>query len=86
MQFPIALAEAALASSAAGTHVTKAAFVSWALHEQGVTLCVGNKLVYWKGLHVHVDVGGNRVPMGTQMHTTNVSFWLVYGVFLSCLN
>jgi hypothetical protein len=41
MQFLNALAEAALASSAAGTDVTNAAFISGALRELGVTLCIG---------------------------------------------
>jgi hypothetical protein len=42
VQFLNALAEAALPSSAAGTDVTKAAFISGALGELGVTLCAGN--------------------------------------------
>jgi hypothetical protein len=46
MQFLNALAEAALASSATGSDVTKAAFISGALRELGMTLCFGNELVY----------------------------------------
>jgi hypothetical protein len=41
MQFLNALAEAALASSAADSDVAKAAFISGALRELGVTLCMG---------------------------------------------
>jgi hypothetical protein len=44
----------------AGTDVTKAAFISGALRELGVTLYVGNKLVYREGLHVCAAAGGTR--------------------------
>jgi hypothetical protein len=45
MQVLNALAEAALASSGAGADVTKAEFISRALREPGVTLCMGNELI-----------------------------------------
>jgi hypothetical protein len=47
VQFLNALAEDALASSAAGTDVTKAAFTSGALRELGVTLS-GNGVMSWE--------------------------------------
>jgi hypothetical protein len=43
MQFLNALAEAALASSAAGTNVTNAAIISGALRGLGAILCMGNE-------------------------------------------
>jgi hypothetical protein len=64
MQFLSDLAEAALASSAAGTDATKAAFISAALRELGVTLCMGNELVYREGLRVYAAAGGTRTRMG----------------------
>jgi hypothetical protein len=70
MQFLNALAEDVLASSAAGTDVTKAAFMSAALRELGVTLCFGNDLVYREGLHA---TGGNRARMGMHVPTANVT-------------
>jgi hypothetical protein len=60
MQFLNALAEAALASSAAGTDVTKSAFISRALPELGVTLDVRNELVYREAMHVYAAPGGTR--------------------------
>jgi hypothetical protein len=65
------IAEAALASSAAGTDVTKAAFISGALRELGVTLCVGNELVYREAMLVYAAAGGTRARMG--MHVLRVS-------------
>jgi hypothetical protein len=73
MQFLNAVAEAALASSAAGTDVTKAAFISRVLRELGVTLCVGNELVYREGLHVYAAAGGTRACMGIHVLTAAVS-------------
>jgi hypothetical protein len=73
MQFLNALAEAALASSAAGTDVTKATFISGALQGLGVTLCVGNELVYWEGLHVYAAAGGIRAHMGMHVPTADVT-------------
>jgi hypothetical protein len=74
MQFLNALAEAALASSAAGSDVTKAAFMSGALRELGVTLCIGNELVYSEAMHMHVyaAAGGNRARMGSHVPTADV--------------
>jgi hypothetical protein len=46
MQVLKALAEATLASSVAGTDVTKAAVISRALQELGVTLCDRKEFVY----------------------------------------
>jgi hypothetical protein len=37
---------------AAGSDVTKAAFISGALRELGVALCIGNELVYREAMHV----------------------------------
>jgi hypothetical protein len=68
-----ALAEAALASSAAGTDVTKTAFISGALRGLGVTLCVGNELVYREGLHVYAAAGGTRARMGIHVPTADVT-------------
>jgi hypothetical protein len=73
MQFLNALAEAALASSAAGTDVTKAAFISGALRELGVSLCIGNELVYREGLHVYAAAGGTRARMGMHVPTADVT-------------
>jgi hypothetical protein len=69
MLFLNALAEAAQASSAAGTDVMKAAFISGALRELGITLCVGNKLVYREDLHVHAAAGGTRARIGMHVPT-----------------
>jgi hypothetical protein len=73
MQFLNALAEVALASSAAGTDVTKAAFISGALRELGLSLCVGNELVYREGLHVYAAAGGTRARMGMHVPTADVT-------------
>jgi hypothetical protein len=73
MQFLNALAEAALASSAAGTNVTKAAFISGVLRELGATLCMGNELVYREGLHVCAAAGGTRACMGMHVPTADVT-------------
>jgi hypothetical protein len=73
MQFLNALAEAALACSAAGTDVTKAAFISGALRELGVSLCVGNESVYREGLHVYAVAGGTRARMGMHVPTADVT-------------
>jgi hypothetical protein len=73
MQFLNALAEAALASSAPGTDVTKAAFISGALRELGVTLCVGNELVYREGLHVYAAGGSTRARMGMHVPIADVT-------------
>jgi hypothetical protein len=73
MQFLNALAEAALASSAASTDVTKAAFISGALLEFGAKLCMGNELVYEEGSHVYVAAGGTRARMGMHVPTADVT-------------
>jgi hypothetical protein len=73
VQFLNALAEAALASSAAGTDVTKAAFISGALPELGATLCMGNKPVCREGLHVYAAAGGARARMGMHVPTADVT-------------
>jgi hypothetical protein len=78
MQFLNALAEAALASSATGTDVNKAAFISWVLQELGVTMCVGNELVYGEVLHVYVAAGGTRACMGMHVPTTDVTYFSGY--------
>jgi hypothetical protein len=72
MQFLNALAEAALASSSAGTDVTKAAFISGALRELGVTLCVGNELVYWTAMHVYAAAGNTRARIALHVPTADV--------------
>jgi hypothetical protein len=64
MQFLNALDKAGLASSATGTDVTKAAAISGALREIGVTLCVGNELIYREAMHVYAAAGGTRTHMG----------------------
>jgi hypothetical protein len=69
--------------SAAGTDVTKAAFISGALRELGVTLCVGNELVYREGLHVYAAAGGTRARMGMHVPTADVTY--VSDCFLSSL-
>jgi hypothetical protein len=77
MQFQNALAEAALASSAAGD-VTKAAFISRALRKLGVTSCIGNELVYREAMHVYAAAGGTRARMGLHdlgEHASEV-FWV----------
>jgi hypothetical protein len=73
MQFLNALAEAALATSAAGTDVTKAAFISGALRDLGATLCVGNEFVYREGLHVYAAAGGTRERMGMHVPTADAT-------------
>jgi hypothetical protein len=73
IQFLHALAEAALASSAAGTDVTKVAFISGALRELGISLCVGNEVVYREGLHVYAAAGGTRARMGMHVPTADVT-------------
>jgi hypothetical protein len=73
MQFLNALAEAALASSAAGSDVTKAAFISGALRELGVTLCVGNELVYREAMYVYAAAGGARARMALHVPTADVT-------------
>jgi hypothetical protein len=81
MQFLNALAEVALASSPAGTDVTKAAFISGALRERGVALCVGNELVYREAMHVYAAAGGTRARMGLHVPTADVmsySFCMAY--------
>jgi hypothetical protein len=83
-QFLNALAEAALASSAAGTDVPKAAFISGALRELGVTLCVGNEFVYRKGLHVYA-AAGTRARMGMHVPTADVT-WFSFCFFLSWIS
>jgi hypothetical protein len=72
MQFLNALAEAALASSAAGSDVTKAAFISGALRELGVTLCIGNELVYREAMHVYAAAESTRARMGLHVPTADV--------------
>jgi hypothetical protein len=72
MQFLNALTEAALPSSAAGTDVTKAAFISRALRELGDTFCVGNELVYREAMHVYAAAGGTRARMGLHVPTADV--------------
>jgi hypothetical protein len=61
-RMPLMLRAAALASSAAGTDVTKVAFISRTLRELGVALRVGNELVYREGLHVYAAAGA-RIGM-----------------------
>jgi hypothetical protein len=73
MQFLNANAEAALASSAAGTDVTTAAFICGALQELGVTLCVGNELGYPEGLHVYAAASGTCAHMGMHVPTADVT-------------
>jgi hypothetical protein len=73
MQFLNALAEAALASSAAGTDETKAAFISGALRELGVTLCVGNELVYREAMNLYTAAGGTRARMSLHVPTADVT-------------
>jgi hypothetical protein len=51
---------------------TKAAFISGSLRELGVTLCVGNELVYREGLHVSAAAGGTRVRMGMHVPPADV--------------
>jgi hypothetical protein len=75
--------EAALASSAAGTDVPKAAFISGALRELGVTFRAGNELVYREGLHVYAAAGGTWASMGMHAPTNDVNW--VFDCFLSCL-
>jgi hypothetical protein len=53
--------------------VTKAAFISGALRELGVTLCVGNELVYREGLLVYAAAGGTRARMGMHVPTADVT-------------
>jgi hypothetical protein len=72
MQFLNALAEAALASSAAGSNVAKAAFISGALRELGVTLCIGNELVYPEAMHFYAAAGGTRTCKGLHVPTADV--------------
>jgi hypothetical protein len=72
MQVLNALAQAALASSAAGTDVTKVAFISGVLRELGVTLCVGNELVYREAMHVYAAAGGTRAHMSLHVPTADV--------------
>jgi hypothetical protein len=67
-----ALAEAALASSAAGTDVTKAAFIFGALEELGVNISVGTELVYRVAMHVYAAAGGTRARMGLHVPTADV--------------
>jgi hypothetical protein len=62
-----------LASSAAGTDVTKAAFMSGALRELGATLCMGNELVYREGLHVYAAAGGTCARTGMHVPTADVT-------------
>jgi energy-converting hydrogenase Eha subunit G len=59
--------------TAAGTDVTKAAFISGALRELGVSLCVENELVYREGLHVYAAAGGTHARMGMHVPTANVT-------------
>jgi hypothetical protein len=75
MQFlnALALNEAALASSAADTDVTKVAFISGALRELGVSLCVGNELFCREGLHVYAAAGGTRVHIGMHVPSADVT-------------
>jgi hypothetical protein len=70
MQFLNALAGAALASSAIVIDVNKAAFISGALRELGVTLCVVNKLAHREAMHVYAAAGGTRARMG--LHASHV--------------
>jgi hypothetical protein len=72
VQFLNALAKAALASSAVGTDDTKAAFISGALRELGVTLCIGNELVYGEAMHVYAAAGGTCTCMGLHVLTADV--------------
>jgi hypothetical protein len=72
MPFPSALAEAALASSAAGTHVTKAVLISGVLRELGVTLSMGNELLYREAMHVYATAGCTCAHMGLHMLTVDV--------------
>jgi hypothetical protein len=72
MQFRNALAEAALASSAASTAVTKAAFISGVLRELGATLFMGNELVDREGLQVYAAVGGTHARMVMHVTTADV--------------
>jgi hypothetical protein len=53
--------------------VTKAAFISGAFREHGVTLCVGNELVYRKAMHVYAAAGGTRARMGLHVPTDDVT-------------
>jgi hypothetical protein len=38
------------------------------------TLCVGNELVYRKGLHVYAAAGGTRARMGMHVSTADVTY------------
>jgi hypothetical protein len=67
-----AVAEAALASSATRTHVTQTAFLSGALREHAVTLCVGNKLGYWEAMHIYAAAGGACVHIHLHVPTAGV--------------
>jgi hypothetical protein len=69
MQFLNALAEAALASSAANSNITKAAFISQAFRELGATLYVGNELVYREDLHVYAAADGTHARMSVHVPT-----------------
>jgi hypothetical protein len=46
--------------------------VSGALRELGVTLCVGNELVYREAMHVYAAAGGIRARMGLHVPTADV--------------
>jgi hypothetical protein len=59
-------------SAAAGSDVTKAAFISGALREPGVTLCIGNELVYREAMHVYAAAQGTRASMGLHVRTADV--------------
>jgi hypothetical protein len=73
MQFLNALVEAALASSATTSDVTKAAFISGELRELGVTLCIKNEHVYREAMPVYAAAGGTREHMGLHVATADVT-------------
>jgi hypothetical protein len=41
--------------------------------ELGVTLCVGNELVYREARHVYAAAGGTRARMGMHVPTADVT-------------
>jgi hypothetical protein len=53
--------------------VTKAAFISGALPELGVPLCVGNELVYREAVHVYAAAGGTHAYMGLHLLTADMT-------------
>jgi hypothetical protein len=53
--------------------VTKAALISGALRELGVTLCVGNEFAYRERLHFHAAAGDTRARSGMHVPTADVT-------------